>query len=314
MAKLILRRAAVLPVLLLAVLIISFGLLYLVPGDPAVTLAGDEATPEQVAAIRTELGLDDPMLARFGTYVSDVATGDLGRSLFTGAPVIDLITDRVPVTASLAALSLVFALLISIPASLLAAGRPGGVADRVVTAGSTMALSVPSFWLALILLSWFSVSLGWFPAVGYVPLTEDPVGWLKHMTLPALALGVGAAAEITRQLQAALGDVLGQQYVVTLKASGIASRRILSLHGLKNAGIPAVTVTGFQVAQLLGGSVVVEQVFGLAGLGSLASNAVLSRDMPVVQGVVLVSALAVLVINVVIDMSYAYFNPKLRSA
>ncbi|MCB1002143.1 MAG: ABC transporter permease [Acidimicrobiales bacterium] len=301
------------PILVLASFLV-FGLVLLVPGDPAITLAGDNATEEQIQVIRDRLGLDDPIHVQYGRWASAAVQGDLGDSLFSGRSVTKSIGERLPVTVSLAAVSVLIALMIAIPAGLLSATRRGTWLDTTATVGASLGLAMPSFWLGAVLALIFALSLGWLPATGYVPLTENPFEWFRHLVLPGLTLGTSAAAETTRQLRASLGDVLQQDYVRTARAVGLRSRVVVLKHGMKNAAMPVVTVLGFQVAFLLGGSVIVEQLFALPGLGGLAIRAVLDRDLPVIQGVVLFTTALVVSINLLVDLMYGWLNPKVRAA
>ncbi|MCB9394975.1 MAG: ABC transporter permease [Acidimicrobiaceae bacterium] len=314
MVQLFFRRLAMtVPILVLASFLV-FGLVLLVPGDPAITLAGDNATEEQIQVIRDRLGLDDPIHVQYGRWASAAVQGDLGDSLFSGRSVTKSIGERLPVTVSLAAVSVLIALMIAIPAGLLSATRRGTWLDTTATVGASLGLAMPSFWLGAVLALIFALSLGWLPATGYVPLTENPFEWFRHLVLPGLTLGTSAAAETTRQLRASLGDVLQQDYVRTARAVGLRSRVVVLKHGMKNAAMPVVTVLGFQVAFLLGGSVIVEQLFALPGLGGLAIRAVLDRDLPVIQGVVLFTTALVVSINLLVDLMYGWLNPKVRAA
>lgn len=314
MLQLLLRRLALtIPIVVLASFLV-FGLILLVPGDPAITLAGDNATEEQIEAIRDRLGLEDPILVQYGRWAGDAVTGDLGDSLYSGRAVTKSIGERLPVTMSLAGLSMVIAVAIAVPAGIIAAVRRGSWVDSTATVGASLGLAMPNFWLGAVLALIFALRLGWLPATGYVPFGEDPVGWLRHLVLPAITLGAAAAAETTRQLRSSLSDVLGQDYIRTARAAGIRSRVVVLKHALKNATMPVITVMGFQVAFLLGGSVIVEQLFALPGLGGLAIRAVLDRDLPVIQGVVLFTTVLVVMINLGVDLLYGWLNPKVRSA
>lgn len=305
------RVLSIVPVLLL-VSFLAFGLVLLIPGDPAVTIAGENASPEQVEATRVRLGLDRPMLPRYVEWLGDAVTGDLGTSIFSSRSVTTAIGQALPATLSLTIVALVLAVLIALPAGIIAAVWRGSVADRGFTLGATLGIALPNFWLGLMLILFFALRRSWFPAVGYVPFSRGPGDWLNHLILPGLTLGAAAAAETTRQLRGALVDVMRRDYVRTARAKGLRERTVVLKHALKNAAIPAVTVLGMQVSMLLGGAVVVEQVFGIPGLGQLAVRAVLDRDLPMIQGIVVVSATAVIVVNLIVDMLYGYLNPRLR--
>lgn len=307
------RLVALVPLLFLASVLV-FGLVVLVPGDPATAIAGDGATAAQIEATRQALGLDRPLPVRYVEWVGGAVRGDLGTSLFNSYSVSAAIRSRLPVTLSLMGLALAVALAVGIPAGVFAGARRGSGADRLTTVGASVGVAVPNFWLGLMLLLLFALKLDWFPATGYVALTADPVGWLRHLVLPAVTLGAAGAAEITRQMRASMADVLQQDYIRTVRAKGLSRSRQVLKHGLKNAMIPVVTVTGLQVSRLFGLSVIIEQVFGLPGLGSLAVEAVFKRDVPVIQGVVLFVTLVVVSVNLLVDLSYGYFSPKVRQA
>jgi len=306
-----LRVLATVPVLVL-VTFVAFGLVLLIPGDPAVTIAGPDATVEQVAAVRDRLGLDRPTVVQYWDWVTAAVAGDLGTSLFTSRPVATSIGDGLPVTIALAATALVFSLLIAVPTAIVSALRRGTWIDRIAGIGSSLGIAMPSFWLGLVFVLIFSLALGWLPATGYVPLTEDPAGWLSHLLLPALTLGIAGAAESARQLRGSIIGVLQQDYVRTAWAKGLRGRMVIGKHVLKNASVPLVTVLGLQITALLGGAVLVEQVFGVPGLGQVAINAVTTRDIPVIQGIVLVAVLVAVVSNLLVDLAYGYLNPKVR--
>jgi len=310
--RLTLRRVAALVPLLLLVTFIVWGLLLLIPGDPAQSLVGDSATPEQLAAVRSKLGLNDPWYERYASWLRDVVRGDLGTSLFTSYKVRDAIVDRLPVTLSLVGCSFVLSMLIGISSGVFAAVHKGKFADRLLTIGTSVGVAVPNFWLGLVLLTFLSAKLGWFPAGSYVPITENPGQWLHHVALPAITLALAAAAEVARQMRASMVDVLQRDFVRTHRARGMPMRVIVGRYGLKNALMPVVTVAGLQVARLFGLSTIVEQIFNLQGVGQLAVDSVFKRDIPVIQGIVLMVTLVVVLTNLVVDLSYGYLNPKVR--
>ena len=312
MLQLILRRILIMIPVLFLVSVMVFSLVLLVPGDPAVTLSGENATQEQIAATRERLGLDDPVLVQYGRWVSHAVRGDLGKSLYSGQDVTDLIVQRMPVTLSLAAGAIVLSLVIGIPAGLLSALRRGRWTDRVFGLGAASALAMPNYFVAMLLILFFAIWHRWLPATGFVPFSESPWEWGKHLILPWVTLGVASAAVITRQLRSSMIGVLGQDYVRTARAKGLRSRTVVLKHSTKNAAIPVVTVLGTQVAFLLGGSVIIERVFAMAGVGELTVTAVLQRDMPIIQGVVVVTTVIVLVANLLVDIAYGYLNPKVR--
>ncbi|MEC9433270.1 MAG: ABC transporter permease [Pseudomonadota bacterium] len=309
-----LRRVLTAIPLLAVVSFLVFSLILLVPGDPAVSLAGQNPTPEQIAAMREQLGLNDPFLLRYGRWALAAIQGDLGRSLFTSQTVWADITARMPTTLSLVALSMVIALIIGVTVGAVAGLRPGTLIDRAATVAASVGVALPYFWTGMLLILLLAIKYPLLPSVGYTPLTEDPVEWLRHLTLPALALGLAPAAIIARQTRAALSTVMGEDYVRTARAKGMSPLRIVGKHALKNAAVPVVTVFGIEASRLIGGTVVIEQVFALPGIGQLAYQAVFSSDFPVVQGVVLVTAAMVIFINIVVDVSYGYFNPRIRQS
>ncbi len=312
MLRLVVRRVLIGVPLLLFVSFSVFVLIDLAPGDPAASLAGENATLEQIAAVRQNLHLDDSIVARYFRWLGGAVHGDLGTSLQSGQSVSSLIADKLSVTASIVGMSLLFVLVFALIGGVLGAVRPGGLADRAVTVVASIATAIPPFWLALVLIVYFAINRSWFPAVGYVGPDESVLEWIKHLVLPAAALAAVPAAELALQLRGSLAEVLGRDYIMATRAKGLTRRSIIGKHGLKNAAIPVVTVLGFRIAQMLGGTVTIELVFNINGLGRLAVNSTLSHDIPVLLGLVVVTTLVVLVINVLVDISYGYFNPKVR--
>lgn len=303
MLTLVARRLAAMVPLLVLVSLIVFSLVLLVPGDPAITIAGENATEEEIAATRDRLGLDDPLLVQYWRWASSAVQGDLGTSMFSNRGVSEAIAERFPATASLTAVAIVMALLIAVPAAVAAATRRGGWIDRTATLGTALGVAMPNFWLGLLLATGVALHLGLLPATGYVPLDDDPVSWLAHLLLPGFTLGLAAAAELTRQLRSSLIDVFDQDYLRTARAKGLRGGTVVVKHAMKNAATPVVTVLGMRISVLLGGTVVVEQIFGIPGLGQLAITAVLQRDLPMIQGVVVVTAVLVMVANLLVDLS-----------
>jgi peptide/nickel transport system permease protein len=288
---------------------------HLVPGDPARTLAGGQyATTERVALVRHQLGLDAPVVVQYGRWLRNAVHLDFGKSLFTHRAVTTVLTERLPVTANVVVGSVLFALIVSVPAGIAAAVRQRRFVDKAIITGVSIGMSVPTFWLALILVAVFSVQLRWLPAIGYVHFTDSPLGWARHLLLPWISIGVVMAASLTRQLRAGLCDVLGTDYVRTARSKGLRPSRVVGKHALKNAAMPAITVLGLQIGYLFGGAVIVEQIFAIPGIGSLMIDAVINKDIPVVQGGVMVMALLVLATNFLVDVVYGYVNPKVRVA
>lgn len=298
--------------LFVVVTITVFGLSALIPGDPAVTLAGEGATPELIASIREELGLSKPWLEQYLSWMAGVLQGDLGTSFFYNTPVSGLVMSRLPVTLSLALFAIVAAIVFGILAGMLAAARRGRVIDKITTVLSTVGIATPNFWVGMILLILFSLNWRVFPAVGYTPITTDPAAWFMHLVLPGIALAAAAGAELQRQTRSSVSEILSQDYIRTARAQGLSRRKVLWQRALKNGAPPLATVVGLQTAVLLGGSVVVEKVFSIPGLGTLAIESVTLKDLPILQGVVLLNACFVIIINFATDIIYTVLNPKVR--
>jgi peptide/nickel transport system permease protein len=305
------RLVQVVPVVLLATFLV-FGLLQLVPGDPAVTLAGESASVERIAEIRRVMGFDQPLLLQYWRWLTNAMHGDLAHSLFGGAPVATLIAQKLPNTLLVVVLALGLAMFVGIPLGVAAAVRTGSAADAFVSLLAALGVAVPSFWLAMILLSIFALGLRWLPATGAVPLSVDAWQSLRHAILPAIALGASGIAEVARQLRGALTEVLQSQYVRTLRAKGLGGASIFWKHGLRNAGVTLLTVIGLLFNRMLGATVVIEAVFAVPGIGSAVVQATINKDFPVVQGVVLVMLLLVIATNLAIDALYALLDPRVR--
>jgi len=299
---------------LLAVCFLINLLLNFMPGDPAAIVAGDAATPKQIEMIRGELRLDRSLVSRYVAWVSDSLRGDLGRSLVNkpGASVTGLIVERLPVTFQLTGLALLIAVLIAIPAGVGAAMKWGTWLDQAITAAGSFVIAIPGFVIGLLLVDFFAVQHSIFPSAGFTSLSDDPREWFMHLVLPALALAAVPAAEIARQTRGAMIDVFEESYIRTAKACGFPRWKIILKYAGKAAIAPILTVFGLQAAFLLSGAIVIEQVFVLPGLGSLAFDAVQIRDVPVVQGIVLTGATIVLVVNMVVDLALFYLVPKSR--
>lgn len=312
MWRMILRRGLTAVPLLVAVSFGVFLIIDLTPGDPAELLAGEDPTPEKIAHVRQSLGLDEPLLHRYWDWLSGALRGDLGRSLTTGESVGALIAQKVGVTASLALVTIIFTLVIGGFFGILGALRNRGFADRATTFFGSISIAIPPSWLGLVLIVFLAVSNRVFPALGYVPLANGFGDWLFHLILPALVLSTLPAGELTMQLKSSLQEALGQDYIVTARAKGLLRRSVVFKHALRNAAIPVVTVLGFRIAQLVGETTIVEAVFNLNGLGTLALHATLARDVPVLLGVVMFAVLVVVVVNMIVDTSYGLLNPKVR--
>ena len=308
----ILRRAgAAIIVLFLGSALVFFGIRAL-PGDPATVLAGQEASQEAIEAIRHDYGLDRPLPVQYVDYLGRTLQGDLGRSTQDKLPVADIIIERLPITIELSLLAIAVAIAIGVLTGIVAAVRRGRFADYMATGFGLVGLSVPHFWLGLLAILLFSVTLRWLPASGYVPFTQDPVGNLERMLLPALVLGTGFAAVLMRQTRSAMLGALSADYVRTARSKGLAERRVVGLHALRNSLTTVVTVLGLQVGVLISGAVVTEQIFIIPGFGKLTVDAVATRNYPVIQAVVLVTVVAYVLVNLCVDILYAVLNPRVR--
>jgi peptide/nickel transport system permease protein len=305
------RLLATIPVLFL-VSVVVFSLINLVPGDPALVMAGAEAGKETVEALRKQMGLDRPMIVRYLFWLGRVVRGDLGKSVRDGRPVIDILLMKLPVTLQLTAVALTVAWAIAIPAGLLAAWKRRTPLDYAATTLALAGVSIPNFWLGIMLIYLFAVNLRWLPPSGYVEPWVDPVRNLKLLIMPATVLGTALAALVMRLLRSSLLEVLGTEFIRTAHAKGLPERVVLLGHALKNAMIPVVTVMGLQLAGLLGGAVITETIFAVPGIGRLAVESIFTRDYPMVQGVVLVSALAVVLVNFAVDILYSILDPRIR--
>ncbi len=311
LAYLIRRVLATIPVMGIVALFV-FSLLYLAPGDPAAIIAGDQATPADVERIRAGLGLDRPFLIRFGEWSWNVLRGDLGVSIFTNLPVTRMIGQRLEPTISLMVLTLILSICIAVPMGVLAAWNHGTWIDRLIMVFAVLGFSVPVFVVGYILAYVFALELDWFPVQGYTPLSRGIGPWINNLVLPAVALGGVYIALIARITRATMLEVLSQDYIRTAKAKGVGSRTVLFLHALKNAAVPIVTVIGIGVALLIGGAVVTESVFAIPGLGRLVVDAILRRDYPVIQGVVLLFSFVYVLVNLGVDLLYTVFDPRIR--
>jgi peptide/nickel transport system permease protein len=312
-ASFVLRRLlALIPVLLLITFLV-FGLELLLGADPARTIAGGLKAPvEKVEEVRHRLGLDDPIVVQYGRWAKGAVQGDLGTSLISGRSVAGDIGARFPVTLSVALGATVLSVLIGVPLGLLAGTRAGSGTDRTVTVATSTALAIPDFWLASILVVLLAVSRRWLPSIGYVALTDSPVEWARHLVMPWIALGLAAAATMARQVRGAVIDVLAQDYVRTARAKGLPARSVIGKHVLKNAATPALTILGLQFAYSLGGTLIIEQIYSLPGLGTYMVEALTGHDLPVIQGVVLVVAVIFVMVNLAVDVAYGLVNPKVR--
>jgi peptide/nickel transport system permease protein len=314
MSAFLLRRAGQsLATLLLATVVVFLGIRAL-PGDPALALAGEERDPVALAEVRAKYGLDQPVPVQYWRWLTELARGNLGVSLRTGIDVTETITSRVPVTLELALLSLLVAVLLGVGTGVLAAVRRGSGVEWLANMAALLGLSVPSFWLGIMLILVFAIILGWLPASGYVSPLEDPVGNLQRMLLPSLVLGGQFAAILMRQTRSAMLESLGADYVRTARAKGLSEPQVIFGHALRNSLITVVTLLGLRLGLLISGAVITEQVFVIPGFGRLILEAVFTRDFPIIQGVTIVSATAYIVANFGVDLLYSVANPRIRLA
>jgi peptide/nickel transport system permease protein len=312
MLSFILRRVlAVIPVLLI-VAVLVFGLLRMVPGDPAAVIAGDAATNEQVRDIRERLGLEKPIPVQFAVWLGRLVQGDLGQSFFFKKPVADLIAQRFEPTLALGVCALVLAVSVAVPLGVLAAFRQGSWVDRLVMGLSVMGFSLPLFVLGYLLVYVFAVELEWLPVQGYARIAEGFWPFIERLILPSVALSVGYIALIARITRTSVLEVLNEDYIRTARAKGLTDREVLVRHALRNAAVPILTIIGIGLAVLIGGAVVTESVFAIPGLGRLTVEAVLSRDFPVIQALILLFSCGYLLVNLLIDIGYAFLDPRIR--
>jgi peptide/nickel transport system permease protein len=311
LAYIVRRLFATIPVMLVVALFV-FSLLYLAPGDPAAVIAGDLATSEDIARIRKSLGLDEPFLVRFGGWFWGVLQGDLGISIFTNLPVTRLIGQRVEPTVALTLCTIIVSVIIAVPLGVLAAARVGSWIDRFVMALAVAGFSVPVFVVAYLLILFFSLELEVLPVQGYKSISEGFWPFLSHMVLPSLALGLSFIALIARITRASMLEVLSQDYVRTARAKGLGEKEVLVGHALKNAAVPIATIIGIGIALLIGGVVITETVFAIPGIGRLVVDAILRRDYPIIQGVILIFSAAYVLVNLAVDISYTFLDPRIR--
>lgn len=313
MAEYIIRRIVSMFPVLLIVSVISFGLLYVLPGDPAVAVLGDNAGNKATyEALRRDLGLDQPIYVQYGKWLGRVVRGNLGTSIRTNEPVTTILLRRLPVSLYVGFAGLVIGAVIGLSAAIISALRPGTKLDLAASVFAMGGIALPSFWQALIFVYIFAVVLHWVPPSGYVAPFADPGLSLKMLVLPAVVLGTHSAAVVMRQSRSALLEVLGQDYIVTARAKGLSERGVVVRHALKNALIPIVTIIGLQIGNLVSGAAIVETVFAIPGVGRAAVDAIANRDYPLLQGAVLMLALAVMIANLLTDLAYGYLDPRIR--
>ena len=305
------RLLSAIPVLFI-VSLISFGLMRLIPGDPAASIAGTSATPAQIEQLRRDLGLDEPLLMQLLHYYQGLLKGDFGKSLLLGKGVLAATMERLPVTIGLSLYALVLTLLIGVTSGIVAALRQNTWIDQVAMMIAMLGISIPNFFLGLLMIIFFAVQLGWLPSGGYVPFSQDPIGWLRSTTMPAISLALLQAGLLARITRSGMLEVLRQDYVRTARAKGLPERQVILKHALANALIPIVTVVGIIISLLLSGAVVTEALFSLPGMGQLLTQAVLSRDYPMVQGGLLLVTTFLVLVNILVDVLYALIDPRVR--
>ncbi len=305
------RLLSAIPVLFI-VSLISFGLMRLIPGDPAAAIAGTSATPAQIEQLRRDLGLDEPVILQLLHYYQGLLQGDFGKSLLLGKGVLAATMERLPVTIGLSLYALVLTLLIGVTSGIIAALRQNTWVDQVAMMIAMLGISIPNFFLGLLMIIFFAVQLGWLPSGGYVPFSQDPIGWLRSTTMPAISLALLQAGLLARITRSGMLEVLRQDYVRTARAKGLPERQVILKHALANALIPIVTVVGIIISLLLSGAVVTEALFSLPGMGQLLTQAVLSRDYPMVQGGLLLVTTFLVLVNILVDVLYALIDPRVR--
>jgi peptide/nickel transport system permease protein len=308
----IIKKLLLLIPTVLAITFLVFAMMQFIPGDPIHLLLGDMYDQRAADELRREYGLDQPLIVQYGWWLARLVQGDWGRSIFTHRPVLEDIFYRLPISLELIVLSMLLALLIAVPAGVISATRPYTALDYAVMTVAMLGVAMPDFFLGILLFLLFSLTLGWLPVQGYVPLTSDIVDNLQHMILPALALGLARCAILTRLIRASMLEVVKLDYVTTARAKGVVEFLVVNKHALKNALIPTITVLGLQIGFLIGGAIVIEAVFGIPGLGTFGVQGITKRDYQQVQGFILVVALLFVFSNLLVDISYAYFDPRIR--
>lgn len=312
MAAYILRRLVSLIPVMLIIGIVVFALIHLTPGDPAAVMLGDSGTPEEIAQLRHQLGLDKPIEVQFFTWFWGVLHFDFGNSIFLHEPVTHALAQRAQPTLLLTTYALLIQILIGIPAGVIAAIRRNSLLDRLLMVGAISGMAIPTFFLGILLILFFAVRLRWLPAGGYVSITDDPVAHFKSMLLPSFTLGFASAGLLARLVRSSMLDVMKEDYVRTALAKGVRDRAVIVRHALRNALIPAITVIGFSVGALLGGAVVTETVFTIPGMGRLVVQSIARRDFPVIQGAVMLIASGYVLVNLLVDILYVYIDPRIR--
>ncbi len=311
MIRYILKRFLYLIPTLIIVALLVFFLVHLIPGDPALVILGEDASPESAKLVRESLGLDKPLPTQFVIWLGKIVKGDFGSSVFTKRPVLQSIRERFPVTLTLTTLAAIFSLMLALPSGIMAAVYQNTRKDYLFMLGAILGVSIPGFWLGLTSLLVFSVYLGWFPAIGFVAIWEDFFGGIQYLVLPAVTMGLYMAAVVARMIRSSMLEVLRLEYVTHARAKGLTEWKVITKHALKNAFAPTLTTLGIQYGMLMGGAVITETVFSLPGLGKYLVLAINMRDYPVVQGCILFIALTYMLINLIVDILYVYFDPRI---
>jgi peptide/nickel transport system permease protein len=308
----LLQRLVSLTIVLFGASLVIFAIMRFLPGDPVLAMLGFDTDPVVLAEVRAELGLDQPVLVQYGIWLADAVQGDLGISIFLRQDVVDLLAARFPTTLALAIASLVVALAVAVPAGVLSARYKGRALDHVSRLIGLAGVSMPNFWLGLLLIMLFGVQLRWLPVGGYVPITQDPLAGLMHLVLPAVTLGTAYAATIMRMLRGSMLDVLRRDYVAVARAYGVPERTVTWHDAFKNAMIPTLTVSGFAFGYMLAGTIIVEVIFNIPGVGRLLYESILTRDYPLVQGIVLFNVTLFVLVNLLVDVLYAIIDPRIK--
>jgi peptide/nickel transport system permease protein len=311
MRNLVFRLVSAIPVLIL-VSVMVFSLLHLLPGDPATAILGNEASPEAIAALNEKLGMNKPIIVQYGDWVYNLFHGNLGNSMVDNTPVTKLIAQRLPATLELTVGAFVVAIIIALPSGILSAARPGTWIDHVCTFISMLGMSIPHFWLGMMMILFFAVKLGLLPASGYVPLTQDPIANMEAMIMPMIATGFRQSAVLMRMVRSSMLDVMNADYIRTAVAKGLSERAVLVGQALRNAMIPVVTTSGLLIASLLGGLVITETIFSIPGFGKLMIDSVFRRDFTTVQGSILIVAVFVIIVNIIVDVLYTFIDPRIK--
>lgn len=312
MGSYIIRRLLLLIPVFIVVAVVAFLILHIIPGSPAALMLGPEATTEQIDEITKALGLDKPLLEQFCLWSLELLKGDFGDSYYINMPVLSIILEKIPVTLSIAILAVLVAILLAVPLGVFSAIKHNTIYDQLFMTIAVLGISIPSFWLAIIFILIFSITFRCFPVQGYIPITESFLGWIRHLTLPAIALGIRHSALMARMTRSSMLEVLSADYIRTLRSKGLAEKAVVFKHALKNSLIPVVTVIGLSFTALLGGALIIETVFAVPGIGRLMLSSIQRRDYPVVQGILIIFAIICVIMNLLVDLTYVYLDPRIK--